>query len=231
MRISINMIIIALADIHGCVDHLDGIADDVACADLVLVAGDITNFGDRSQAERVVCALRQYDTPVFVVPGNCDIPDVDKYLREEKINLNCNLVTVAGFNLVGIGGSLPCPRHTPNESSEEDFAVCLGHLKEILGSKDKVILVCHHPAGDTVVDFTGSGHSGSVSVREFIESCQPMLALSGHIHDAPGVDHIGKTTLVNPGPMQRGCYAYIEVNEDGQVEAVELRNASNYGRK
>ncbi len=221
------MIIIALADIHGCVDHLDSIADDVAGADLVLVAGDITNFGDRKQAERIIRALRQYDTPVFVVPGNCDTPAVDKYLREEGINLNCNYVNFAGFNLVGIGGSLPCPRHTPNESSEEDFAVCLGHLKEILESKDKIILVCHHPAGGTVVDFTGSGHSGSISVRDFIESCQPMLALSGHIHDAAGIDHIGKTTLVNPGPMYRGSYAYIEINEDGQVGTVELRNADN----
>jgi Icc-related predicted phosphoesterase len=218
------MIIIALSDIHGCLDHLGGIAGDIAGADLVLVSGDITNFGGRSQAEKVVCGLRQYDTPVFLVPGNCDTPDVDKYLREEKIDLNCNLINVAGFNLVGIGGSLPCPRHTPNESPEEDFAVCLEHLKEMIGAKDKVIFVCHHPAKDTVVDFTGSGHSGSTSVRDFIESSQPILALSGHIHDAPGVDHIGKTTLVNPGPMQRGCYGYIEISEDGRVGTVELRN-------
>lgn len=219
------MIIIALADIHGCLDHLDGIADEISRANLVLVAGDITNFGGRGKAEKVICALQQYGTPVFVVPGNCDSPDVDTYLREEEISLNCNLVNAAGFNLVGIGGSLPCQRHTPNESGEEDFAVCLEHLKEMIGSNDKVIFVCHHPAKDTAVDFTGSGHSGSVSVKDFIESSQPVLALSGHIHEAPGVDHIGKTTLVNPGPMRSGCYAYIEVDEDGEVGAVELRNA------
>ena len=218
------MIIIALADIHGSLNYLDGIADDISRADMVLVAGDITNFGGRGQAEKVICALQQYGTPVFVVPGNCDIPDVDKYLREEEISLNCNLVNASGFNLVGIGGSLPCQRHTPNESGEEDFAVCLEHLKEMIGSRDKVIFVCHHPAKDTVVDFTGDSHAGSISVRKFIESNQPILALSGHIHDAPGVDHIGKTTLVNPGPMNRGCYAYIEISKDGQVVTVELRN-------
>lgn len=223
------MIIIALSDIHGSVDHLDNIAGDIAGADLVLVAGDITNFGGRDQAEKIICALRQYNTPVFVVPGNCDTPNVDKYLRAEEIDINCNLVDFAGFNLVGIGGSLPCPRHTPNESSEENYEVCLGHLKEMVGSKDKVIFVCHHPARDTVVDFTGDSHAGSVSIRDFIESSQPVLAVSGHIHDAPGVDHIGKTTLVNPGPMQHGSYAYIEVNEDGQVGTVELRNANIYG--
>ena len=45
----------------------------------------------------------------------------------------------------------------------------------------------------------------------------------GHIHESQGVDTIGKTVIVNPGPFMTGNYAEVEL-EEGKAPRVELRN-------
>jgi Icc-related predicted phosphoesterase len=44
-------------------------------------------------------------------------------------------------------------------------------------------------------------HVGSKSVRELFEKYQPLLGLHGHIHEAGGIDQIGKTLCVNSGSV------------------------------
>ena len=72
----------------------------------------------------------------------------------------------------------------------------------------------------TTADLDGDGapeiiaaSRGSRAVRSFIEKNQPILAVSGHTHPSAGTDHIGETTLVNPGPLLKGQYAYIELTD------------------
>jgi Icc-related predicted phosphoesterase len=38
-----------------------------------------------------------------------------------------------------------------------------------------------------------------------------------------GVDQLGPTTLLNPGPFKQGCYALVRIN--GQGAKVELKTA------
>jgi hypothetical protein len=59
-----------------------------------------------------------------------------------------------------------------------------------------------------------------VPVRNYVETRTPMLVLSGHVHESRGVDNIGGTTVVNPGPLMEGNYA--EVTLKG-VLSVELK--------
>ena len=49
-----------------------------------------------------------------------------------------------------------------------------------------------------------------------------MLALVGHIHESPGIDVIGETTVMNPGPFMTGSYAEVELDEK-KVSKVELK--------
>ena len=58
------MIIIALADIHGSCNFFSDIAPDLAKADLVVIAGDITNFGDIGEAEKII------GEPIFESDGD-----------------------------------------------------------------------------------------------------------------------------------------------------------------
>lgn len=223
------MRIIALADIHGCLDYLaesSGFADDLRSADIALIAGDITNFKGRDEAERILGAFRKFNPRVLAVPGNCDLPEVDEYLRSGGMNLNCTCITYDGIAFTGLGGALACDKHSCNETAEEDHTVCLEHVVSMLPEDKKVVFVSHKPAIGTAVDTIGDGyHSGSAAIRNFIEANQPTLAISGHIHEAPGVDTIGGTTLVNPGPFRQGSYAYIELGSAGVT--AEIRYAGS----
>jgi Icc-related predicted phosphoesterase len=42
-------------------------------------------------------------------------------------------------------------------------------------------------------------HVGSTAIRAAIERVQPLVSIHGHIHESRGVDHIGRTTCLNPG--------------------------------
>jgi len=55
---------------------------------------------------------------------------------------------------------------------------------------------------------------GSAVIRRIVERDQPELVLCGHIQ-ARGVDQIGRTHVVNPGPTLVGHYAIIDV--DGEL--------------
>ncbi|MFQ5932396.1 MAG: metallophosphoesterase [Nitrospiraceae bacterium] len=119
------MIIVALADIHDDLEGLGVIAEDLSAADVVLLTGDLTNFGRQAGAARVVRAVRQYTDRVLAVPGNCDYPEVEAYLSHEGVNLHRRSVVIAGFAFLGVGGSLPCPGRTPNEYSEKEIEAFL----------------------------------------------------------------------------------------------------------
>jgi Icc-related predicted phosphoesterase len=41
--------------------------------------------------------------------------------------------------------------------------------------------------------------AGSVAVRKAIEKYQPLLVLTGHIHESKGVVKLNRTTVINPG--------------------------------
>ena len=67
------------------------------------------------------------------------------------------------------------------------------------------VYVLHSPPRDTACDVISTKqHVGSRAIRAFVESRQPRLVLSGHIHESPRVsgawrDTVGRTPVVNPG--------------------------------
>jgi len=48
-----------------------------------------------------------------------------------------------------------------------------------------------------------------------------LICFSGHIHEAQGMETIGETKVINPGPLREGKYAYARINT--QIEKIEIR--------
>ncbi len=215
------MKIITMADIHGNVKPIGVIGNALSSADLVIIAGDLTHFGGGKEAEEIVSAVSKYNKNILAVTGNCDTKGVDEYLDSVNMNIHGRTVNVNGVSFTGAGGSLPCPSPTPNVYTEEEYAEIFegtkANAEDILN-----ILVSHQPPYGTLNDTLNNGaHVGSRTVRDFIERQKPLVCFTGHIHEAPGIDAIGETKIVNPGPLGTRSYAWLDVTD--KINALEIR--------
>jgi Icc-related predicted phosphoesterase len=74
-------------------------------------------------------------------------------------------------------------------------------------SQKKAIYLTHSPPFGTQLDRIEGGKSaGSRALKAFIESNQPLLNLTGHIHESPQISRsyfewIGETLAINPGQL------------------------------
>lgn len=190
--------------------------------DFVIVAGDIINH-DGNQARKFLVDLGSAGRPVYFVPGNMDNVELGSWTGTESVHgLHGRSESLEDISLIGLGGSPHGPFRTVFEYSEEEAARLLEAAAENYRG-GRLILVSHCPAHNTKVDQVSSGdHVGSIAVRKFVEKTQPVLVVSGHVHEAQGIDSIGSTTLVNTGPAQRGHYADITLKDTVTVNCAKL---------
>ena len=217
------MEILAIPDIHGEFNKLKKLAGQIEAADVVLLVGDITNFGREQYITVIIEFIRSLNSRVLAVTGNCDFPPVADYLDMQGMNIEAAHRVIDGVGFVGLGASLYSPsRATPNEVSDEVLAENLAKAVVDLPEDTPFVLVSHQPPYDTAADRIMTGqHVGSHSVRQFVERYQPLVCFSGHIHESAGIDAIDETQIINPGPFFRGNYATASVN--GQLESLEIR--------
>jgi uncharacterized protein len=206
------MKLIVLSDLHGHYDKIEGIGQLIEESDLLLLTGDITDFGKEAELETLLEILRNYNTNYLAVSGNCDYPEVEAALQLATTSLHARCTEVSGYTFIGLSGSLPCPGSTPFEFHDQQFEAMLCQANTKRDPSLPLILVCHQPPYGTKNDRVMLGlHAGSKAIRNFIEDTQPLLCLCGHIHEGKGIDHIGSTTIINPGPWKNGHYAEVEV--------------------
>lgn len=205
------MTIIAITDIHGRLDMSEPVADKLRSVDLVIIAGDITHFGNGEDANAVIEKIQQLNNAILAVPGNCDRHSVNTMLKTKNINLHGETRVIDNIAFYGLGGSNKSPLNTPQEYTESEIAVVLTKFQKREARFH--IFVSHPPPAKTKLDKIFLGlHVGSKSVRSFIEQFVPDLVICGHIHEARGIDKIGKTTLINPGPFPQH-YATIGIED------------------
>lgn len=213
------MRIIALGDIHmnpGDVKNIPGIRS----AELIIITGDITNYGSRKDAEEIINTLLTMNSNILGVAGNLDQPDVARYLEDIGVSLHGKGEIINGLGIVGLGGSNFTPFKTPYEFSEQELASLLAQGISRVGETKDHILVSHAPPFQTKTDRLLNGaHVGSTAVRAYIEQQQPLLCLTGHIHESRGLDYIGRTLILNPGMIKDGGYIDI-LFENGAISAL-----------
>ena len=204
------MLIIAFGDVHMQPERAKRIPE-IARADCVVVNGDLTIRGGRTEALSVVDALSELNQKVYAHIGNMDEAEVDMMFTEMGINLNGRGVVVGDVGLFGLGGSPPTPFDTPSEFSESELLSTLKKAYEDVREAPVKILFSHPPPIDTAVDSVHSGqHVGSSAVREFLQETDCSACVCGHIHEAVGTDRIGSAIVLNPGMLSQGGYAKLE---------------------
>lgn len=213
------MKLLLISDVHGKTEQLEKLREQIAAADAVLFAGDFTTFKKPETAEPCVQKMRELCPNLFCVLGNCDDPALLPEIESLDASCEHSLVYFDGIQIAGSGGGSKFTGETPNERTEEDlqkdFDVIENSGLQEEGQWSNLILVSHNPPKCQSCDQPAPGvHAGSQIFSDFIAKTKPLAVLCGHIHEGAGIEKIGQTVVVNPGPLADGKYAEMELQKD-----------------
>jgi Icc-related predicted phosphoesterase len=193
------MKIISFGDVHMATRNLDRMGEVMRDCDLIILSGDLTNFGGIDDARKVLADVRRACPAVLALHGK-------------------GLVK-GGVGIFGCGGSNITPFGTPTELSEDEIYATLRAGYDFVRDVRPLLMVCHTPPFDTKCDRILSGKPvGSTAARQFIEEVKPEVCISGHVHESAGVDQIGPTKIFNAGPFKGGGYVVVRAC-DGRLDA------------
>jgi Icc-related predicted phosphoesterase len=175
----------------------------------------------------------------YVTGGNDDpqhLMDLLENAHSEHV-INCEERVVMledAFPMANCGWSNPTPWDTPRETDEATLEQLLEKAVEGIDDFSNAIFNMHVPPYDSTLDdcpkldwstdpptpiviagVPQSAPAGSTAVRKIVEKYQPLLLLTGHIHESRGLVKVGRTTVINPGSeygegILRGCIFTLE---------------------
>ncbi len=188
--------ILAIGDIHGDTKLAEKLAEKAVKekVDLVILAGDITLFNQYFKG--IISPFVKAKKQILLIPGN------------HEPNLTINLLSKIYTNTKNLHGS----HHKINDlgifgagydsllgpfwiEDEEIFNTLKKSHEKIKNAKRKLMVTHALPAGSKSEIFE---YSGSLAVAKAIKEFKPDIAISGHIHEAGGIEEkIGKTRVIN----------------------------------
>lgn len=186
--------ILAAGDFHGDSDTTKRLAEkaEKENVDLVILTGDITGM---IETENLLKPFLKKGKKVVFVPGNWETKETADFLSKlyGVKNIGEHYVKYENIGIFGVGSSdweLNLNEKKTFNKLKKDF--------EKIKDLEKKIMVSHVHAAGTKSEF--SGIPGSEALRKAIKEFQPNLFISGHIHEAEGLqEKIGKTKVINVG--------------------------------
>jgi uncharacterized protein len=208
------LLIAYVVDVHDRFQAVVEALAEIGPVDVLVIGGDITTFGTPDDAERAIALWRPRAPQLLAVAGNCDSPAIDERLVELGVSIDGRGAMFEGVGFFGVSAAPYSPLDTPHEVPDEELGRrAEAGLAEVAAARVRIFCP-HAPPYGTACDRLRSGeHVGSPALRAVIERAQPELALCGHIHEARGMDEIGSTRIVNPGPVAAGHYALVAVGD------------------
>jgi Icc-related predicted phosphoesterase len=219
------MKLLVVSDFHGSIEaaYKTAAKTKKTKAEAIIVCGDVTHFGSVEDAERILSPLTALAVPVLFVAGNCDPAQLAEAQIKGALNLHEQCLSLYEVSFMGLGASPTSRFYSWFEMSEAKIMDALTQTADRCSEGRSLVVVSHTPPKGTKVDLAFSKiHAGSASLRTFIEKRKPSIVLCGHIHEGKGVDRIGDTIIVNPGPVRHGNCAITDLNDkiDVKLESV-----------
>lgn len=212
---SSTMRFLVITDFHqkrSMLESINSMIEEYA-PEFTLFLGDVTDMGT---GEDAIGIIQDINSEVYVIPGNCDPRDMPRKISDVAHDMHGKSTEIDGIHFAGLGGSNITIFGTPFELTENEL---YQGLKKI--SKKGMVLMTHVPPYG-ILDQIPSGQSvGSKAVKRIVDEFEPILALSGHVHEARGIVEQDGTVFVNPGPAKEGYGAIVEI-KNGKPEVVLL---------
>ena len=187
--------ILAASDLHDSKSAVEKLAKKALeeKVDLVILAGDIHSYHEGTK--NFLTPLIKTKKKILFIPGNCDTRIEHEQLRKEAKSIHGYYVTYGGVGIAGIGSPDWTLQH-----DDIDFLIIKQQMEKM--KPKKKILVSHLHAAGTIAEKMGrfTGWTGDEVLRYAVEKFQPDILISGHIHEAEGIEEkIGKTKVFQVG--------------------------------
>lgn len=169
--------------------------------DLLICTGDFTIF--EQNIEPVLGKIAELGKPVLLIHGNHESDAIVAKIAKRHPNIafiHNKFHKIGEYTFIGHGGG-GFYGQGDNLEGDEEFEELIRQNKRKL--KGKLVLLTHAPPARTKLDYIDwiGDHVGCTSYTDFINKYNPLLALSGHLHENFCVkEKYGKTVLLNPGP-------------------------------
>jgi len=212
------MKLLCISDIHNHIEPFQQILKDAGPVDLVLLGGDLTNFGTPADVENIVHIAQSTNSPVFAVAGNCDSAEIDRKLAELGVSVAGRGTIIGGIGIHGLSAAPPWKKRMYGFIEEELARHLQAGYEQIQNVRWHVVLAHAPPQGFKLDRTHFFQHVGSSALREFVEKTQPSLVVCGHLHESRGVEMLGRTTVVNCGPAASGYYALARLTDQVSVD-------------
>jgi Icc-related predicted phosphoesterase len=222
-----------------------------AAADVLLIAGDLTTHGERSQASVLAQELEVVEVPVVVVLGNHDYhSDEQEEVRDElekrgiivlegesvTLNLGGRTLGIAGTK--GFGGGFAGA--SGSAFGEPEMKSFIRHTERLaskleeelsrLNTDYRVALLHYSPVKETLAGerLEIFPFLGSYILAEAIDSAGADLALHGHAHmgQEKGITARGVPVRNVALPVLRRAYAIYNLEKRVEKEREQLEQAS-----
>ena len=194
--------ILAAGDLHGDTGLVKKLAQKAKKenVDLVILAGDLTML--EKETKNLIGPFVKLKKPVLLLHGNHESLATVDFLTElygpHAKNLHGYAIMKNDIGIFGAGGA----DFGVAPMSESDFFKTLSKAHKGIEKARKTIMVTHMHPFKSKAEF--SGFQGSKGVRKAIEKFRPNIMLSGHIHEAEGIEEkIGKTRVIQIGKKGR----------------------------
>jgi len=166
--------LLAVADIHSRPAAIQTICEEVNrhAPDAIIVAGDLTNYGDASEVQRVLDSL---PGRVLAIPGNLDVLRAFEagVARSHAESVLGQRIEMHGVDIVGL-----------SSRAATQPTLC-------------DVLVLHEPPWGLLDDVGGGRHIGFREHLEAMRCLRPKVLLCGHCHESAGVVTRDGTIVVN----------------------------------
>ncbi|RLG12238.1 hypothetical protein DRN73_03170 [Candidatus Pacearchaeota archaeon] len=190
--------ILAAGDIHGDKGLVKKLAKKAKKekVDLVVLAGDLTMF--ESNIKGLIGPFVKLKKPVLLLHGNHESLATVDFLSEMYSPYTKNLhgysFITKDLGIFGAGGA----DFGVSPMSESDFFKVLSKAHKGIKKAKKTIMVTHMHPFKSSAEF--SGFEGSKGITKAIKKFKPDIMISGHIHEAEGIEEkIGKTKIIHIG--------------------------------
>lgn len=209
------MKLVYATDLHGDAAAYAALADLAVRerARALLLGGDLFAYSRQAAPQlafadgpfrRFLLRLRSAGLPVIAIHGNDDRTAVVTRLQALAAEGLLRLANLQPQHLIGVDDPA-----APWIAAAPDLLDRLPSIEGELAAAPPIarpwVLLAHSPPWGVLDRAATAQHAGSRAIRAWIVARRPILALHGHIHEAPGLlgrwaERLGATICVNPGP-------------------------------